>query len=84
MDPKQLLRKRAESGIIVVEAVPNSARNELVSFDEEKGHFKVRVNAPPAKGKANRELERFLSKVLGKKVRVVSGHAGRRKSLGVV
>jgi len=43
--------------------------------------LKVRVKAPPVGGKANKELVRFLSKVLGADVHLVRGETSREKDL---
>jgi uncharacterized protein (TIGR00251 family) len=44
--------------------------------------IKLRVAAPPVEGEANREVVRFLSKLLGipaGSVELLSGESGRRK-----
>jgi uncharacterized protein YggU (UPF0235/DUF167 family) len=43
----------------------------------------VRVTAPPEKGKANDQVERLLSDVLGAKVKIRSGMRGRAKVFDV-
>ncbi|MBI4302932.1 MAG: DUF167 domain-containing protein [Chloroflexi bacterium] len=48
---------------IVVRVQPNAGRNEVSGFRD--GVWHVRVAAPPVKGKANQELVKFLSAVLG-------------------
>lgn len=45
-----------------VQVVPKSSRTEIVSWDGEV--LKVRLNAVPEKGKANKELIEFLAKWL--------------------
>ncbi len=48
--------------------------------------LKVRVAAPPVKGKANRALIRLLAKALGvssSQVEIVSGHKARHKTVRV-
>ena len=47
---------------IVVRVQPNAARNEVLGF--ENGCLRVKIAAPPVKGKANQELIRFLSDIL--------------------
>lgn len=46
---------------IAVQVQPNSRKNEIVNF--EAGILKVKISAPPVKGKANRELIEFLSDI---------------------
>ena len=47
---------------ISLRVYPNAARNEMVGFSD--GVLRVKVSAPPIKGKANRELISFLSRLL--------------------
>ena len=69
---------------ISVRVHPNAAKNEVVGFGD--GALKVRVAAPPAKGKANSELIAFLSQILNiakSKVSITKGHTSRRKVITV-
>lgn len=43
--------------------------------------LKVRLRAPPLEGRANRELEQFLSDASGVAVRVVRGSRSRTKTI---
>ena len=48
--------------------------------------LRIRLNAPPVDGKANRELVRFIADALGvpeRAVSLVAGQTGRRKTLRV-
>lgn len=48
--------------------------------------LKVRVAAPPVKGKANRALVKLLAKALGvssSQVEIIRGHKARRKTVQV-
>jgi len=63
---------------------PNASRNELVSFTD--GVLRVKVSAPPSKGKANRELIAFLSRLLGVSkgsINIMKGHTTRNKVVGI-
>ena len=48
---------------ITVHVQPNTRRNEVVGFED--GVLRVKIAAPPVKGKANKELIEFLSELLG-------------------
>jgi hypothetical protein len=48
---------------ISIKVIPNAGKNEVVDFSN--GEWRIRVGAPPDKGKANKELISFLSKMLG-------------------
>ena len=69
---------------IAVRVYPNAARNEVVGF--KGGVLRVRVSAPPVKGKANEELIAFLSKVLGvskSRIGITTGHTARNKVIAI-
>ena len=67
-----------------VKVIPNSAKNEIIGFDETSKAYKVRIKAPARDNKANAELIKFLSKIIGKKVAIRSGMKSRIKKLEVV
>ena len=59
---------------------PNAVNNEVMGFAE--GVLQVRVSAPPVKGKANKELIGFLSRILGvgrSQISIIRGHTSRNK-----
>jgi len=64
---------------------PNAARNELAGFSE--GVLRVKVAAPPVKGKANKELIAFLAQKLGLSkgdLTILKGHTSRNKVISIV
>ncbi len=69
---------------ISVRVSPGAPRNEIIGFAE--GVLRVKVAAPPEKGKANRELISFLGKVLDispSSLAVIKGHTSRSKLIEV-
>jgi uncharacterized protein (TIGR00251 family) len=71
---------------MTVKVVPKASRTELAG-EQAEGVWKIRVQAPPEKGKANAELCRFLAGLFGVSVRqvaVVSGHTGSLKHLRIL
>jgi len=65
---------------ISLRVYPNASRNEVVGFTG--GVLRVKVSAPPIKGKANRELITFLSRLLGVSkgsIDILKGHTARNK-----
>lgn len=63
---------------------PNAARNEVLGFTN--GILRVKVAAPPVKGKANRELIACLGRLLGvgkSSVNIVKGHTSRSKIITI-
>ena len=56
-----------------------ASKNELVGFDEVKQAYKLNIKAVPEKGLANKEIIKFLSKLLKKQVKIISGLKNREK-----
>ena len=65
-------------GEIKVKVKPNSAKNKVLGLDEQ-GFLRVDIKAPAQKGKANKELIKFLSKHFKKRVEIISGFKSREK-----
>lgn len=61
-----------------------SAKTELVRFDKEKQAYIIKLKAVPEKGKANKELINFLSKLTGKKATIVSGFKSKEKIIELI
>lgn len=62
----------------------NATKNEITGVSN--GVWQIRVSAPPVKGKANKELITFLSKVLGVKqssVSITKGRTSRNKVITI-
>lgn len=59
---------------------PKASRSEIAGLFD--GHMKIRIAAPPVDGKGNAELIKFLAtyfSIAKSRVKIVSGHKGRRK-----
>ena len=68
----------------MVKVSPGASGNEIKGWIGEA--LKVRVKASPEKGKANKELRRFLAKTLGiapRQVAILSGNTSRDKKIAV-
>ena len=68
-----------------VKVIPKSSRTELAGVLPD-GTWKVKVAAPPEKGKANRALCEFLAEKLGvtkSKVHIVAGETSHLKRIRV-
>ncbi len=69
---------------ISLRVYPNASRNEMAGFTD--GVLRVKVSAPPSKGKANRELITFLSRLLGvgkDSVNIIKGHPTRNQFMAI-
>lgn len=72
------------TAVVAVHVVPRASRNEIVGVQGDT--LKVKVTAPPVKGKANEALVKLLAKTLGVKksqIEVVSGREARRKMVRI-
>jgi uncharacterized protein len=62
-----------------VKVIPRSAKTEIAGKMAD-GTLKIRIAAPPEKGKANEELVRFLAAHYGvNRVEILSGHTSALK-----
>ena len=62
----------------------NATKNEVMGLAD--GVLQVKVSAPPVKGKANKELIDFLSRVLGvgrSQISIIKGHTSRNKVIAI-
>ncbi len=73
-----------EKATIEVQVQPNASQNKVVRLDNGVWHLKIA--APPVKGKANQELSKFLSDILGvskSSLRIVKGATSKRKVIAI-
>ena len=69
---------------IALRVYPNASRNEVAGFAD--GVLRVKVSAPPIKGKANRELVDFFSQLLGVgkgSINIIKGATSRNKVVAI-
>ena len=69
---------------ISVKVQPNAGKNEVVGLVN--GVWKVKIAAPPDKGKANQELIELLSDLLGQKkdrITIVRGQTSHNKLIAI-
>ena len=60
---------------------PNADKTEILGYDESKKTVKIAIAAPADKDKANKELIRFLSKILKRNVKIKSGLRSKEKTI---
>ncbi len=77
--------QRVGDGVIFrVNVQPASGKNEIVGVKGDA--LRIKINAPPVKGKANKALVLFIGRKLGVKnseVEIISGHTTRLKRIKV-
>ncbi|MFC1860408.1 DUF167 domain-containing protein [Chloroflexota bacterium] len=69
---------------ISLRVYPKASRNEVVGFVG--GVLRIKVSAPPTRGKANQELIAFLSRLLGVgkgSVNILKGYTTRNKVVAI-
>ena len=69
---------------ITVHVQPNATQNKVAGFRD--GVLQVKITAPPIKGKANQELVKFLSSLLGvskNSLSIEKGMTGKKKTVAV-
>ncbi len=67
---------------LLVKVIPNAKKNEIRDF--KGGILYVKISAPPVKGKANKELLKFLKRKFEvKDIKIVSGEKSRLKTLDI-
>lgn len=77
------------NGYLRIKVIPRSQKNEIADiFKDEEGEktIKIRIKAPPEKGKANAELIKFLSKTFNIKrdtISIISGKTDRLKLIKI-
>ena len=72
------IRAQTEFSVLVK---PNAKTTELLGFDERRACYLVAIKAPPEHNRANVEVVKFFSKLLGRQVRIVRGLTNKRKVL---
>ena len=60
---------------------PGKKKNYVLGYDYEKKALLIEIKAPAQNNKANKEVIRFISKLLKKRVKIKSGHTSKLKTL---
>ena len=75
-----LMIKPSNGGVIFnAKIIPNSSRTCLAGLLD--GMLKIKVSAPPEKGKANKHLVEFLANQLGVRKKTVNIISGQKNSI---
>ncbi|AIU70245.1 hypothetical protein TEU_07805 [Thermococcus eurythermalis] len=77
----KFLKDTKDGALLLIYVQPKAKKNGIEGVDEWRGRLKVRIQAPPVEGKANREVVKFFSKMLGADVEIVGGETSREKTL---
>jgi uncharacterized protein (TIGR00251 family) len=60
-----------------IKVKPSSNKNKIVKMED--GRFKIWIKSAPEKGKANKELQKYLKKITGIPVKITSGWTSENK-----
>jgi uncharacterized protein (TIGR00251 family) len=77
MTASQVVRSHPDGAALTVWVVPGARQSEIVGFHGDA--VKIRIAAPPERGRANKALIDLLSEHFGAQVRLASGAGSRRK-----
>lgn len=69
---------------LTLKVIPNAIKNEVILFSN--GVLKIKIAASPVKGKVNREIINYISKLLNlprSSLFILKGHKSRNKILYV-
>ncbi|WP_054839807.1 DUF167 family protein [Thermococcus sp. JCM 11816] len=78
----KFIKETKEGVLIMIYVQPKAKKNAIEGVDGWRGRLKVRIAAPPVEGKANKEVVKFFSKLLGAEVNIVrGGETSREKDL---
>jgi len=84
-DRISIIMVEKEQARIVARVQPNACQNQVLGFKD--GVLHLRIAAPPIKGKANQELIKFLSDILGvskSNLTIEKGVTGKKKVIGII
>ncbi len=78
-----MIEKYIKNNSLKIIVKPNSPKNSVIGYDSSRKAVKISIKAPTEKGKANKELIKFISKLLKRKVEIVKGLTSREKVLKI-
>lgn len=70
-------------GYLRILVKPGKKKNYVLGYDYEKQALIVEIKAPAEQNKANKEVIKFFSKLLKKRVKIKSGYTNKVKVLVV-
>ena len=69
--------------IFKIIAKPNSPKSEVKCYDAGRQAYLINIKAKPEGNKANIEIIKFLSKLTGRKARIVNGFKSKEKLIKI-
>ena len=81
MEPSAVFRSVRGGVELDLSVIPKAKLSGIQGFDEWRKRLLVRVSAPPAEGKANRDVVELLSKAFNSDVFLIRGGTSRQKTV---
>ncbi|MBR9677172.1 YggU family protein [Candidatus Woesearchaeota archaeon] len=78
-----MIEQHIQKGLLKVVVKTNSAKTQILGYDEQKKVLRIALKSQPQDGKANTELIKYLSKQLKKKIEIKNGHTSKNKTLKI-
>ena len=78
-----MIEKYIKGNKLKIIVKPNSPKNQITGYNESRQALKVNIKAPPEKGKANKEIIKFFTKILKKKIKITKGLKSKQKILEI-
>ncbi|MGB9936884.1 MAG: DUF167 family protein [Methanobacterium sp.] len=76
--------KEVDDGILVdIEVSTKSNKFEISGYNEWRERIEIRIKSPPLKGKANKEIIQYFSKLTKKHIELITGHKNQLKTLKI-
>ncbi len=75
------ITKEGKSIFITLGIKPNAPKTEI--YRDFGGELMMKVKSPPTKGKANKEIEKFIKDKIGYQARIVKGKKSRTKMIEI-
>ncbi|RUM34036.1 MAG: YggU family protein [Archaeoglobus sp.] len=79
MSLEKAVKETKNGCYLTIEVSPNSKRRELRGYNKWRQSIEVAVKAQPKGGKANSEVEKFLSELFNTRVSIVRGKTSHQK-----
>ena len=83
MDLSESMRPSGEGTEVDVSVSPGSDRPGMDGYDPWRKRIILRVAAPPADGKANKEVQELVSEITGFRSEIIRGQTSRQKTVFV-
>jgi hypothetical protein len=74
--------KQTKEGVLIkVYVKPNSKEDKIVGVNKERRRIVIKISEPARKGRCNKHLLKFLSKLTGKRVVILRGEKSKEKDI---